>query len=174
MQIFTFRGEVSTPESINTEFHQTGALALIAQHLELEGAKPISRSLNHFSFRGVFGARFATFIPLWRSIIFLISSGEVNVFARDEKVVVSYKICFDEWALSVLLLFAIIWLAAINNSSHFLNGICFTQFLGLAICFFGAGSFITVVRFRRMLHLSLRETNQLLGNPEPQASKISR
>jgi hypothetical protein len=162
MQIFTFCGEVSTPENVNTEFHKTGTLALIAQHLELEGAKPISRSLSHFSFRGGFGARFVRFIPLWGSILLFVSSGEVNVFARDEKMVVSYKICFDEWALSVLLLFAIIWLAATNNSSYFSNGICFTQFLGLAICFFGAGSFITIIRFRRILHSSLRETNQLL------------
>jgi hypothetical protein len=163
MQILTFRGEVHTSQVVGAEFHAVGSLIVIAQRLEMEGAKILSRSSDYISFRG--GSR-ARFIASKWSFLLAVSSGDVNVFAKDEKVVVSYKICFDELALVLLFLFIFIGLIFIYsfakgtaNISYLPNVYCLVPIFMLAVSYFGISSVFAIIRFQRLLRSCLKETN---------------
>jgi hypothetical protein len=166
MQILTFHGEVATPKVINAEIRALGSLAVIAQRLEMEGAKILSRNSSHISFRG--GLR-AKFIASKWSFLLIASSGKVNTFVEDEKVVASYKICFDEWALIVLILFIIIGLIFMYSfaqgsadRSYLSNVYCLAPISVLAVGYFGLTALLAITRFRGILHSCLIETNQLV------------
>jgi len=164
MQILTFRGEVKTPKVIYPDIHAVGSLAVIAQRLEMEGAKPLSRNSSHYSFRGGLGARFIT--SKW-SFIYVASSGEVNTFAKDGKVVASYKICFDEWAVIALIPFIMVGLIGLHSFTQGISAAlylssCLVPIFVAAIAYFGAGAVFAVLRFQRLMFSCLNETNQVI------------
>jgi hypothetical protein len=165
MQVINVHGEVNTPEVVNADFHTTGSLAVIAHHLEMEGAKILSRSSSHLHFRGGLGAKFIA--SKW-SFLLSMSSGEINVFAKDKRVFASYKICFDEWALIVLFEFILIGFmltyafAQDPGSNTFLSSVyCLAMIFLLSLCYFGISSVFAIEKFRGLLHSCLIESNQL-------------
>ena len=166
MQILTVHGEVKTLEVVNAEFHATGSLAMIAQRLEMEGAKILSGSSSHFRFRGGLGAKFIA--SKW-SFLLSISSGEINVFAKDKRVFASYKIHFHEWALIVLVELIVIGLITIyafaqdsTSNAFILNLYCLATMFILSLFYFGASSALAAGRFQELLRSCLIESNQAM------------
>jgi cbb3-type cytochrome oxidase subunit 1 len=166
MQVLTVHGEIHTPEVVNAEFHATGSLAVIAHRLEMEGAKILSRNSSHFRFRGGLGAKFIA--SKW-SFLLSISSGEINVFAKDNRVFASYKIRFDEWVLIVLVEFIVIGLIMMysfaqdsTNNAFISNLYCLATLFILSLCYFGASSALAAGRFQELLRSCLIESNQAM------------
>ena len=166
MQILTFRGEVKTPKVIYPDIHAAGSLAVIAQRLEMEGAKPLSRNSSHFSFRGGLGARFIA--SKW-SFLLVTSSGEVNTFAKDGRVVASYKICFDEWAVLALIPFILCGLIGIQSLTQGTGGAsywsityCLVTIFVFAMVYFGLSAIFAILRLQRLMLSCLEETNQVI------------